>query len=195
MMMPEQRAKMILDILAKRVGYACCELGEPQPNSLDQATVQGGEAAMMPFPLALQGSEPRGHRKHLASKTKGYVKAVFPASKLEELRKIQRPALLAEALEASAASNEDICAGAAGIQPRCPKTLFPPKPAQRIFLKAGKQLWSSLRSWPVPLPQPKRSPKACSSSGELSLTSRPPLLPSFFSAWMPSLQELASRES
>lgn len=140
MMMTEQRAKMILDTLAKRVGYVCCELGELQPNSLDQAMVQGREADMVSFPLALQGSEPKGYREYLTSKTKGYVKAVFPTSKLEEFRKIQWSTLLAEALEASATNNEDIYVGTAGIHLRYPKTLFPPKPTQGIFLKAGTTL-------------------------------------------------------
>ena len=140
MMMIEQRAKMILDTLAKRVGYVCCELDEPKPNSLDQAMMQGGEADMMMFPLVLRGSEPKGYREYLTSKTKGYVKAVFPTSDLEEFRKIQWSTLLAEALEASVSTNEDIYVGTAGIHLRYPKTLFPPKPTQKIFLKAGTTL-------------------------------------------------------
>ena len=139
MMMTEQRAKMILDILAKRVGYVCCELGEPQTNSLDQAMMQG-EADMTSFPLALRGSEPKGYREYLTSKTKGYVKAVFPTSKLEEFKKVQWSTLLAETLEASVTNNEDIYVGTAGIHLRYPKTLFPPKPTQGIFLKAGTTL-------------------------------------------------------
>ena len=137
--MTEQRAKMILDILAKRVGYVCCELGEPHSNSLDQAMMQG-EADMTSFPLALQGPEPKRYREYLTSKTKGYVTAVFPTSKLEEFRKIQWSTLLAEALEASTTNNEDIYVGAVGIHLRYPKTLFPPKPTQGIFLKAGTTL-------------------------------------------------------
>jgi len=139
MMMSEQRAKMILDILAKRSGYVCCELGEAHSNSLGQAMVQG-EAGMTSFPLALRGPEPKGHREHLTSKTKGYVKTVVPTSKLEEFKKIQWSTLLAEALEASAANNEDIYVGTAGIHLRYPKTLFPPKPTQGVFLKAGTTL-------------------------------------------------------
>ena len=138
MMMTEQRAKMILDILAKRVGYVCCEFGEPYTNSLDQA--MGDEADMMSFPLALRGHEPKRYREHLTSKTKGYVTAVFPTSKLEESKKILWSTLLAEVLEASAINNEDVYVGTAGIHLRYPKTLFPPKPTQRVFLKAGTTL-------------------------------------------------------
>lgn len=140
MMMTEQRAKMILDILAKRVGYVCCELGEPQTNGLDQAMMQGEEADMTSFPLALRGPEPKRYREYLTSKTKGYVKTVIPTSKLEEFRKIQWSILLAEALEASMTNNEDIYVGTAGIHLRYPKTLFPPKPTQGVFLKAGTTL-------------------------------------------------------
>ena len=140
MTMTEQRAKMILDILAKRVGYVCCELGEPQSNSLDQAMTQGREADMTSFPLALQGPEPKRYREYLTSKTKGYVTAVFPTSDLEEFRKIRWSTLLAEVLEASVANNEDVYVGTAGIHLRYPKTLFPPKPTQGIFLKAGTTL-------------------------------------------------------
>lgn len=140
MMMTEQRAKTILDILAKRVGYVGCELGEPQSNSLDQAMMQGRAADMTSFPLALRGPEPKGYREYLTSKTKGYVKAIFSTSKLEEFRKIQWSTLLAEVLEASVENNEDVYVGTAGIHLRYPKTLFPPKPTQGVFLKAGTTL-------------------------------------------------------